>query len=99
MRRLLPLINSRRIELFDLPSLIGQVCALERSNRHGAAEKIDHPPRGHDDMVNAVAGVAALCTRAGGYNLADPGLYDDDGPAAPKRHARASRPRGADGAG
>jgi hypothetical protein len=66
---LLPLINSRRIELFDLPSLIGQTCALERSTRHGAAEKIDHPPRGHDDVINAVAGVAALCVRVSGYSL------------------------------
>jgi hypothetical protein len=66
---LLPLINSQRIELFDLSSLIGQTCALERSTRHGAAEKIDHPPRGRDDVVNAVAGAAALCLRASGYSL------------------------------
>ena len=36
---LLPLINSRRIELFDLPSLIGQICSLERSTRHGACRE------------------------------------------------------------
>jgi hypothetical protein len=66
---LLPLINSRRIDFFDLPSLIGQTCALERSTRHGSAEKIDHPPHGHDDVINAVAGVASLCTRATGYSL------------------------------
>jgi hypothetical protein len=61
---LLPLINSRRIVLLDHPVLINQTCALERSTRHGAGEKIDHPPRGHDDVVNAVAGVAALRDRA-----------------------------------
>ena len=79
---LLPLINSRRIELFDLPVLIGQICSLERSTRHGAAERIDHPPHGHDDVVNAVAGVAAICTRTAGYDLSHPGLYGDV-PAAP----------------
>jgi hypothetical protein len=80
---LLPLINSRRIELFDLPSLISQTCALERSTRHGAAEKIDHPPRGHDDVVNAVAGVASLCLRASGYSieLLARAFSDDDEPA------------------
>ena len=93
---LLPLINSRRIELFDLPSLIGQTCALERSTRHGAAEKIDHPPRGHDDVVNAVAGVATLCSRAGGYDLFAPGLYDDDvAPAEPLQPTPAEGDRAA----
>jgi hypothetical protein len=84
---LLPLINSRRIELLDLPVLINQTCSLERSTRHGAGEKIDHPPRGHDDVVNAVAGVAALCVRVGGYDQLyrawDPNYRDPDArPAA-----------------
>jgi hypothetical protein len=65
---LLPLINSRRIELLDLPVLINQTCGLERSTRQGAGEKIDHPPHGKDDVVNAVAGVAAMCARDGGYD-------------------------------
>ena len=60
---LLPLLNSQRIELFDLPALIGQICSLERSTRHGGADRIDHPAHGHDDLVNAVAGVAAMCSR------------------------------------
>ena len=64
---LLPLLNSRRIELFDLPALIGQICAPGRSTRHGGGDSIDHPPHGHDDLVNAVAGCAAMCTKAGGY--------------------------------
>ena len=89
---LLPLINSRRIELFDLPSLIGQICSLERITRHGSADKIDHPPHGHDDVVNAVAGVAALCTRTAGYDLSNPGLYGDV-PAAPQQPTPADRDR------
>ena len=75
---LLPLINSRRIELFDLPVLVNQICQLERSTRHGSADRIDHPPHGFDDVVNSVAGVAALCTRAGGRYIMDlPGLFDE----------------------
>lgn len=81
---LLPLINSRRIALLDHPVLINQTCALERSTRHGAGEKIDRPPHGHDDVVNAVAGVAALCARVGGYDLLyrgfDPDYRDPDVP-------------------
>ena len=50
----------------------------ERSTRHGGAERIDHPPHGHDDVVNAVAGVAAICSRASGYIMDLPGLFDDN---------------------
>ena len=66
---------------------------MERSTRHGGADRIDHPARGHDDVVNAVAGVAALCTRANGYNLSHPGLRGlyDDAPAAPPPPTRAER--------
>jgi hypothetical protein len=90
---LLPLLNSRRIELFDLPVLINQICQLERSTRHGGADRIDHPARSHDDVVNAVAGVAALCTRANGYNLSHPGLRGlyDDAPVTPPPPTRAER--------
>ena len=94
-RALLPLINSRRIELFDLPSLISQICALERSTRHGAAEQIDHPPRGHDDVVNAVAGVAALCTRTAGYDLRAIPVCTARSPAAPPQPTPADRDRAA----
>ena len=66
---LLPLINSVVSScLICRCSSIRRVW-LERSTRHGAADKIDHPPHGHDDVVNAVAGVAALCVRVGGYDL------------------------------
>jgi hypothetical protein len=82
---LLPLINSKRIALLDHPVLINQTCALERSTRQGAREKIDHPPNGRDDVVNAVAGVAALCVCQSGYRIDvfDPNFQDIDAkPAA-----------------
>jgi hypothetical protein len=56
---LLPLLNSRRIELIDHPKLIGQLCALERRTVRGSGrDVIDHPPgaSAHDDLINAAAG-------------------------------------------
>jgi hypothetical protein len=56
---LLPLINSGRIELLDHPRLISQLCALERRSGRGR-DTINHPPNGHDDLANAIAGLASL---------------------------------------
>jgi hypothetical protein len=56
---LLPLMNSRRIELIDHPKLTGQLCALERRTVRGSGrDVIDHPPGAgsHDDLINAAAG-------------------------------------------
>jgi hypothetical protein len=60
---LLPLINSRRIELVDDTRLLNQLCALERRTAHGGRDSIDHPPGGHDDVCNAVAGLASINNR------------------------------------
>jgi len=57
---LLPLLNSRRIELLDHPRLVTQLCGLERRTARGGRDSIDHAPGGHDDLANAVAGAAAL---------------------------------------
>jgi hypothetical protein len=65
---LLPLINSRRIALLDDARLINQLCALERRTARGGRDSIDHPPGAHDDLVNAVAGVAALNNKYGSYD-------------------------------
>jgi hypothetical protein len=65
---LLPLINARRIELLDDPRLINQLCALERRTARSGRESIDHPPGGHDDVVNTVAGVAAINNKYGSFD-------------------------------
>jgi hypothetical protein len=54
---LLPLLNSRRIRLLDIPRLTGQLCSLERRVARGGRDSIDHAPGAHDDLANAVAGV------------------------------------------
>jgi hypothetical protein len=55
----LPLVNSGRVELLDLPTLVSQLCALERRVARSGKDSIDHPPGAafHDDVANAVAGV------------------------------------------
>jgi hypothetical protein len=52
----LPLLNSRQIELLDHPRLISQLCNLEMRTTRGTSPIIDHPPNGHDDVINAAAG-------------------------------------------
>lgn len=64
---LLPLVNSKRCELLDADRhlrMTNQFANLERRPGRGK-DVVDHPPGGHDDVSNAVAGVM-VCT-------ADPG--------------------------
>jgi hypothetical protein len=58
----LPHLNSGRVELLDHPRLHAQLLGLERRTARGGRDSIDHPPNGHDDIANAVAGalVAAI---------------------------------------
>jgi hypothetical protein len=55
---LVPLINSTRIDLLDNTKLINQLCTLERRTARSGRDSIDHLPGTHDDVANAVAGVA-----------------------------------------
>lgn len=56
---LLPKLNSRSIRLLDNARSINQLAALERRTLRGGKDTIDHPPGGHDDVANVIAGVAA----------------------------------------
>lgn len=59
----LPVLNSACVELLDHPRSIAQLLNLERSRT-----RIDHPPRGHDDVINAIAGaVDVTLGKYGGY--------------------------------
>src|SRR5258708_3292711 len=57
-RDLLPLLNSGRIVLPCNDCLQGQIVGLERRTSAVGRDTISHPDRGHDDVVNAVAGAA-----------------------------------------
>jgi hypothetical protein len=61
-RDMLPLINGTRLELPPVVRLRTQLCSLERRTSRGGRDSIDHPPGGHDDLSNAVAGAAAVVT-------------------------------------
>jgi hypothetical protein len=61
---MLPLINSKRITLPCNDRLINQACTLERSVKRSGRDEITHPTHGHDDVINAVAGAAAVVLRA-----------------------------------
>jgi hypothetical protein len=72
-RELLPVLNAGRIELLDHSRLVAQLLGLERRTARGGRDSIDHAPGAHDDVANAVAGVAALLaggpTRGRGWLL------------------------------
>ena len=55
-RNFLPLLNSRAVALLDHRRMRQQFLALERRTTRGGKDSIDHPPGGHDDIANAVAG-------------------------------------------
>lgn len=60
----LPLLNSGRAQLLDNPRLVLQTSTLERRTSRAGKDSIDHPPGGHDDLVNVAAG--SLVMAAGG---------------------------------
>lgn len=53
----LPLALSGSVELLDIKQLFTELRSLERRTRKGGRDLVDHPPKGHDDLVNSVAGV------------------------------------------
>lgn len=61
-RELLPLINSREVELLDNKQLFNQLMGLERKSGRSGADIIDHTYGMHDDIANAVAG-AFTCSQ------------------------------------
>jgi len=55
---LLPHVNGKTIRLLDHPRAVNQIASLERRTSRGGRDSIDHPPQGHDDVANAIAGLA-----------------------------------------
>ncbi|MFV0277939.1 MAG: terminase large subunit domain-containing protein, partial [Parahaliea sp.] len=51
--------NSGQVEIPPDERLINQLCSLERRTARGGRDSIDHPPGGHDDRANVVAGLVA----------------------------------------
>lgn len=61
-RDLLPLINSKRVELPEDEQLGRELLGLERRTGRGGKDSIDHAPGSHDDLVNSVAGAIVMCS-------------------------------------
>jgi hypothetical protein len=78
----LPMMNSRQVELLDVPRLARQLEGLERRTARGGRDSIDHGPGGHDDVANVVAGVCAELLRPWGGH-AVPGDGAGEPAAAP----------------
>jgi hypothetical protein len=77
-RDLLPLLNSGQIVLPNDERLVAQIVGLERRTGRGTGrEIIDHAPRAHDDVANAVAGAAALAAAGHGYRYDTSGKWID----------------------
>jgi hypothetical protein len=90
---LLPRLHSGEVELLDNETLINQLASLQRRTRSGARDSIDHPPGGHDDLANVLAGVCDAAVQrvvtAGviDLNVAEhPPLVREDPPLAPALH-------------
>jgi hypothetical protein len=66
-RDLLPLLNSGRVELLDVPRLRSQFASLERRTGRGGKDSVDHAPKSHDDLANAAAGALLLATNERAY--------------------------------
>jgi hypothetical protein len=66
-RDLLPALNSGNVELLDHKVLIDQLCDLDRRMTPTGQERIDHPPGGHDDVINAAAGALLQAYNHGQY--------------------------------
>jgi len=56
----LPILNSGRAQLLDIPRLASQFTGLERRTSRAGRDQIDHPPGGHDDVANAAAGALLM---------------------------------------
>lgn len=69
----LPLLNGRRIELLDDKRCLIQLEQLERRTRRGGGrDVIDHPPRGHDDVINSAIGAVVEATNAASHTFVIP---------------------------
>jgi hypothetical protein len=84
-RDFLPLLNSVRVTLPRNDRLVSQIVSLERRVSAVGKETITHPPNGHDDLANAVAGAASL-SQYDDYDFSGAWI---DGPTKPREEHQA----------
>ncbi len=66
---LLPLINSRHVDLLDDRKSIAQLVGLERRVARSGKDSIDHVPGGHDDKINSIAGSVVMASGGKGQPM------------------------------
>ncbi|HET7375470.1 MAG TPA: hypothetical protein VFK30_02105 [Anaerolineae bacterium] len=72
---LLPHLTGKTIRLLDHPRSINQICSLERRTSRGGKDSIDHPPQTHDDIANAIAGLAYVVINQREQEQASTAIY------------------------
>lgn len=58
-----PLFAQGAIEILDNQKLVLELRQLERKTQSGGKDRVDHPPRGFDDLANSALGAIYLCQR------------------------------------
>jgi hypothetical protein len=88
-RELLPLINAGNVSLLDNDRLVNQLCALERRIARSGKDTINHPDRGHDDLINS----AAIALVRAGSAVVSLAVSKDILKRAKRRDPRFARPQ------
>ena len=88
---LLPHLNSRTIQLLDHPRAVNQIASLERRTSRGARDTIDHPRDQHDDVANAIAGLAYVTAQRPAGPFMYLGPYEDIGVGLRRAQERQER--------
>jgi len=60
---LAPLLAQGRCEILDNRTQTAELRSLERRTGRSGKDSVDHPPRGHDDAANALAGLMVNLTQ------------------------------------
>ena len=84
---LLPHLNGKTIRLLDHPRSINQICSLERRTLHGGKDSVDHPPQTHDDIANAIAGLAYVAINQREQEQASTAIYTGIGTVVDDRRS------------
>jgi len=77
-RDALPLFNSGRARLVDVPVLKRQLSHLERKTSRAGRDSIDHPRGAHDDVANAACGALLMFGGAKGHDFTYSWAVEDD---------------------
>lgn len=75
---LLPMLNSRKMELLDDARLRAQLCGLERKTARSGKDSVDHAPGAHDDLINAAAGAMVRCAESGWIEFFEQSLSEQE---------------------